>query len=298
MPETTRGEVILQPCAKFIDLSYANQVTDWDKVREQVDFIMLRCGFRGYTKGGLREDSNFEEYAKECRGKIPFGLYYMSQAINEAEAIEEAKYCVNTYHKSGATLPIFIDCEASNSKKNGRADQLSKAKRTEIAKAFCDYVQKCGIQSGVYASTNWYKNHLNLEELLKERNYLIWWASYGSNSGKPSTELPGEILDFWQYTSQGRVTGVGPLNVNWNQYKTEEEKEKIKRKLNVDMNYSYLTIPQLQEMSKVNTKQMLEQVKQAISECFEGDKSACISYKELLKCLWYIYYKKTERQRN
>ena len=57
-----------------IDLSTHNQVTDWDKVRQAGDFIILRAG---YGAGNI--DEKLVPYAAACMEKgIPLGLYWFS----------------------------------------------------------------------------------------------------------------------------------------------------------------------------------------------------------------------------
>lgn len=46
---------------------------------------MIRCGYRGYTSGKITADPMFRSFASECvKHDIPFGVYFMSQAINKA----------------------------------------------------------------------------------------------------------------------------------------------------------------------------------------------------------------------
>ena len=56
-----------------------------------ITFAIIRCGSRGYGSGALVEDST---YRRNIQGAINAGLrvgvYFYSQAINEAEAVEEA----------------------------------------------------------------------------------------------------------------------------------------------------------------------------------------------------------------
>lgn len=192
---------------KILDVSKYNTVTDWAKVKKEVDGVILRVGYRGYSSSGkVVADVNFKSFAEGCKKVgLPFGVYFMSQAITEAEGADEAVYSVANAKEYGATLPIFFDSEWSNKNHNGRADGLSKAQRTAVAKAFCNKVKELGYDSGVYASESWFDTHLNYNEL---KSYYIWVADYGKNTGVKNSTIALSKYDLHQYTSQGKVTGV------------------------------------------------------------------------------------------
>lgn len=191
----------------IIDLSKYNTVTDWNKVKNAVDGVIIRCAYRGYTSGKIVQDSKFAEFATACKAQgIPFGVYFMSQAITEVEGREEADYAVSLAKEFGAILPIFIDSEdGDGTVKVVRADGLSKSVRTSIMQAFCERVQGRGRQAGIYASESWFTGRLNFDAL---KQYLIWVAKYGRNSGSKCTTVDLNKCDGHQYTSNGTVQGI------------------------------------------------------------------------------------------
>lgn len=185
---------------KFIDISYANTVKNWDLVKKNTDGIIIRIGYRGYSAGNIKEDAKFAmniKCAASC--SIPIGAYFMSQAMNAMEAEAEADYCYEQLKNYNITLPVFYDSELSNQKGNGRADNLTAMQRTAICKSFCERIQQHGMIAGVYASTSWYKSYLNVEDLT---NYILWVAQY--NSKCTATHR----VDMWQYTSKGIIPGI------------------------------------------------------------------------------------------
>ena len=203
MSYTLRGED-MKP---ILDLSHYNRVTDWYAVKNRVAGVILRCAYRGYGTGRIAADNKFREYAKECkRIGLPFGIYFMSQAINEAEGIEEAIYTVNLAKEYGATLPLIIDSEdGDGTARVVRADGLSKSVRTSVVKAFCDKVNELGYVGGVYASESWFTSRLNYNELT---DYYIWVADYGRNTGVKNSTIALKKYDLHQYTSRGSIKGV------------------------------------------------------------------------------------------
>lgn len=193
----------------ILDLSShnADEITDWSAVKGAVDGVILRVGYRGYGSGKIVADKKFKEYAEACkRVGLPFGLYFMSQAINVHEGAEEATYTVNKAKQYGATLPLYIDSEdGDGTARVVRADGLSQRQRTDVAKAFCETVKQLGYVAGVYASESWFNNRLYYEELVK---YKIWVADYGKNTGVKNSSIALRKYDLHQYTSKGRVAGI------------------------------------------------------------------------------------------
>lgn len=192
---------------KIIDLSKYNVVTDWKKVKNAVDGVILRCGYRGWGSGKITLDAKFPEFAEACRNNgIPFGVYFMSQAINAQEGIQEASYAVSLANQYGATLGVYIDSEdGDGTAKVVRADGLSKSVRTAVVRAFCEAVNATGYVGGVYASESWFNDRLNFVEL---KQYRIWVAKYGKNTGGKCTNVTLSKCDMHQYTSKGSIPGI------------------------------------------------------------------------------------------
>lgn len=184
-----------------IDVSKWNGNIDWNAVRQSgVSFVIIRCGYRGCTLGGLIEDPNFHTYASgaEAAG-IKVGVYFFSQAINEREAVEEASMAISMAQRHRISYPIFIDSEYGSIAHNARADGLSKADRTAVCRAFCETIRSAGYTPGVYASKSWYYNNLDAGSL---NNYKIWLAHYCTQ-----TDYTGKY-ELWQSTSKGRINGI------------------------------------------------------------------------------------------
>lgn len=194
---------------KVIDISYYNGVINFTRVAKEVNGVIIRAGYRGYSSGKLVTDNMFKAYITGASAAgIPIGVYFFTQAISEAEARAEARYTMELIKGYKLSLPIFIDTEDAG-RGAGRADhgKLSRDKRTAIIKAFCDEVQREGYAAGVYASENWYKSYLNLSEL---SNNFLWVAKY-------SAIEPSVKWDAWQYTDRGRIGGINS-NVDISHY--------------------------------------------------------------------------------
>lgn len=190
-----------------IDVSKYQTGIDWNRVKNAgINFVMIRCGYRGYGSGVLVEDPMYASHIRGAKAAgLRVGVYFFSQAVNEAEAVEEASMAVTLANKYGINMPIAIDSEYANGGA-GRADGLSKSARTAITKAFCNTVQSAGHSAMVYASKSWFSSHLDVSQL---SSYKIWVAHYADKCGYNGT------YHIWQNTSKGKVDGVpGRVDMN------------------------------------------------------------------------------------
>ena len=160
---------------------------------------MLRLGSRGYGTGKIDLDERFVEYAQNAQlNGIQTGAYFYSQAINEAEAIEEANYIVGAVSGFKIKYPIAIDIEKVSGDE-ARTDKLTSAERTAVVKAFCDAVKGYGYKPIIYASKEMLIGSLNLEELT---DYDVWLQDYDSPTNYPYR------FAMWQYSRTGKIDGI------------------------------------------------------------------------------------------
>ena len=195
---TFAADGALNRTARGIDVSKFQGSIDWNAVKaDGITFAIIRCGYRGYGSGALVEDST---YRANIRGAINAGLkvgvYFYSQAINEAEAVEEASMVLSLVGGYSLPLGVYYDTE---SVAGGRANAISAAERTACAVAFCETIRNAGYRAGVYSYASWFYNALNFANISK---YNIWIAQYRD---KLSFNYKYNI---WQYTSSGSVNGI------------------------------------------------------------------------------------------
>lgn len=207
----------------IIDVSEHNGTVNWDRADLVTTIAIIRLGYRGYGKtGSLVLDRQYQKNRSECeRLGIPFSLYFFPQAITDAEAVAEAEFVEKEAKTMKSfVLPVFLDSELAEPNGNGRADGLDRAKRTRMLKITAEHMEKAGIPAGIYASTSWLQNRLDMTQL----NYPVWVAQYANFC----TYTGSKIL--WQYTSRGKVPGIsGYCDLSktmddWSWKKTEEKK--------------------------------------------------------------------------
>lgn len=188
-----------------IDVSKWNGNIDWSAVKNSgINFVIIRCGYRGSSAGALIEDPTFKRNIQGAQNAgIRVGVYFFTQAVNEVEAVEEASMVINLIKGYNISYPVYLDVEASH----GRGDGISAAQRTANIKAFCGTIQNAGYKAGVYANKTWFTSYINTSQIT---NYKIWLAQYAE-----AVTYSASRYDMWQYTSKGRVTGInGNVDLN------------------------------------------------------------------------------------
>ncbi len=184
---------------KVVDISYYNTVTDWSKLKQSCDAVIIRIGYRGYGSGTLVQDASYASNVYNCQQYgIPYSVYFYTQATTEAEGVEEANWIANKLAGQSLCFPVFIDTEYANSSQSGRADGLSKSARTAAIKAACAQLNARGISAGVYSGVWWLNNMVDMSQL----PYYLWVAHYNSTCGYSGDKL------LWQFTSSGSGYGV------------------------------------------------------------------------------------------
>lgn len=196
-----------------LDVSIYQYGIDWQKAKaDGVDYAIIRVAGRGYgSEGKMYSDDNFvQNMAAAKAAGVMVGVYFFSQAINEIEAIAEARYAVKLIEEAGYTaddvdLPVFMDYEFSGGSA-GRLTKakLTKAKATKVARAFCDEVTELGYKPGIYANLNFLNNTIDGAALGKD--YPIWVAQYYKQCDYEND------YQWWQYSSGGTVNGISAKN--------------------------------------------------------------------------------------
>ena len=183
-----------------MDISCWNEEINWNKVKDSgVEYAIIRAGYRAAVSGVLVEDKYFKKNMEEAaRAGIPVGIYFLSQAVTEAEAVEEASMVLSLCKEYDITYPFFVDLTGAGG--NGRADQLGTKERTIVAQAFCETVRREGFEAGIYGDKNTLEEKIDRSVLTDDTN--IWL----SESGDAVTYEGG--YHIWQYTSSGRVLGM------------------------------------------------------------------------------------------
>ncbi|MDE6231877.1 MAG: fibronectin type III domain-containing protein [Lachnospiraceae bacterium] len=184
-----------------IDVSYHNGDIDWNRVKSNIDYAILRVGYGNNLDS--QDDKKWFYNANECqRLGIPFGVYIYSYAMNTAEAESEADHVLRLINGYKLTYPVYYDLEDART-----TGLLSAQEKGNLAQAFCSRIQGAGYKVGIYANTYWFTN------LLTDSRFSAWekWvAQYNSECTYKGT------YKMWQFSSDGYVDGVnGRVDVNY-----------------------------------------------------------------------------------
>lgn len=192
---------------KGIDVSKHQGVINWDKVKPQVDFAIIRCGYGSDMTS--QDDIKFKANVDACvRLGIPYGIYLYSYADTEAKLESEIKHTLRLI-KDTTPFCVYFDMEDASTTK------LGKAKLTQFGLTFCKAMVDAGYKAGIYANQYWFRTYLD-PKAFASAGYSVWCAKYATSEPDISADY-----DIWQYSSSGRVDGISG---------------------NVDMNYMYKDI--------------------------------------------------------
>lgn len=269
---TTTKTTTTPKVEEVIDVSYVQSKTiDWAKVKAAgISGAIVRCGYRGYgSSAALKEDSMFLNHIQGAyKAGLKVGIYFFTEAVNEAEGRAEARFALAQLKKSGVkiTYPIAVDTEnisASNPVPRANSSKLSVANRTAAIKGFCEEIKKNGYEPMIYASTSWLNNQLNMSKL----PYKVWVAQYNT-----SVTYKGSYI-MWQYTSTGKVNGISGV---------------------VDKSYSYYALGNAKPMTPTTTtttttKPALKSIDVIAKEVINGQWGSGDERKKKLTAAGYNY---------
>lgn len=183
-----------------IDVSKHQGVIDWQQVAAAgVDFVMIRAAYRGYESGQVNADTHALANIQGAReAGLMVGVYIYSQAINVAEAVEEAQFLLQMLEGVPLDLPITFDWERYSGE--ARTANVSGRTVTDCAIAFCETIRAGEREAMIYFNPTQALEELSLPELTE---YPFWLAQYDTEVMFPYR------VDMWQYTNKGSVPGIG-----------------------------------------------------------------------------------------
>ena len=201
---------------KGIDISKWQRKIDFEKVKKNVDFIIIKCGG---SDSGFYKDKFFDYNYEMCKKyKIPTGCYYFvgKNFISTNDGTRDAKRFFELIKDKQFEYPIVLDIETTSPK--------NKTGATNATIAFCKYMESKGYYISIYASDIYgFKERLEINRL---KEFDKWVASY---SKTPPTYV--KEYGMWQYSSKGIINGING---------------------NVDLNYSYKNYPSIMKKNKLN----------------------------------------------
>ena len=218
-----------------IDVSSYQGDIDWNKVKNNIDFVIIRAGLYDYkedSKGNdIFQDSKLLRNVEAAeKYKIPYALYLYSSAVKVTDADtdynkgpggsgqSEAQHMnkiLNMLADKGykPTMPtqVWLDVE----EKKRCIDILTKAKITgntrknlmaNIINRFCNDVKKNGYSCGFYSSKSFIENYINAPKVVNNGN-SVWLAHWTLDPTILSSYNTTKYI-LWQYSNEGSVNGI------------------------------------------------------------------------------------------
>ena len=194
------------PSVLGLDVSSHQGTIDWKQVKAAgFEFVMIRVGYRGYESGLLNVDSRAQQNYEGARAAgLKVGAYFFSQAVNDAEARQEAAFVMDQIALWRVEMPVVFDWEYVDA--SARTATMDKAALTRCTRAFVSAVEAAGYDAMVYFNPHLSRNLLDLEQLV---DIPFWLALYTDQM------TFDHRIQMWQYTQEGRIPGIeGNVDIN------------------------------------------------------------------------------------
>lgn len=204
-----------------IDVSHYQRNITWTQVKQSgISFAILKAMY----ETDHRPDEYFEKNYQGCKANgIELGVYDFIGSQNIKNPKKDAEDLLKILN--GRELPwgIWLDAESASLR------AIGKQKITELLEIEADIFRKAGYAVGIYCNADWYKNVLDSKYLASK--YPFWIARYPKDDTGLIVERlnPQSYCQAWQYSSKGKVSGIGG---------------------NVDMDLAYITT---KDMAKYKT---------------------------------------------
>ena len=183
---------------KGVDISYANGNIDFDKLKNSIDFLMIRAG------RGKKIDDYFERNAEKATARgIPFGLYWFSYATSVAEAEAEADRVIEAAQRYRVKMPIAYDYEYGSDvfvKNMGKTVSAETCRK--MASAFLSRVEAAGYYAVIYSNVDYIKRVFS--PLLTR--WGLWLADW--RQGQEPQKAAPYRFKIWQTTDNSHVPGI------------------------------------------------------------------------------------------
>lgn len=269
LPDLKASQYETDEITTGIDVSEFQGNIDWKAVADsEIDFAMIRVGYRGMKNGEIKEDAcakyNLQEASKNG---LKIGAYFFSTAVTEEEAKEEAEWTKNLLSGYPVTYPVAYNCEGFQNP-SSRQFELSVEERTKLADAFLKSIEEGSYTGMFYAAKNELddNNLWNADDL--SLNYRIWVAQYSDQTWpeKTKSDYTGDHV-MWQYTNQGKLDGIKgavDFNVAYFGYSQSQQAvdengaEQVEANVEVGVNFTEVE-EQVTAKDEVNLRSTMEQ---------------------------------------
>ena len=190
---------------KIIDISSWQGDIDFEKVKNEVDGVIVRLGYGTTLLDEPVLDSKFYEYINELnRLDLLFGVYFYGYAQNIFASNLEVKFVNNVLSNLNISKDIYIFYDAEINTFNDVF--YSRSIYEPVVNNFITVLNGLGYSNvGLYSNYYMFTNG----SLAFDHNYPIWVAEYNDECHYDKDYIG------WQFTSKGQINGIdGNVDVN------------------------------------------------------------------------------------
>lgn len=167
---------------KGIDISRHQGNIDFDYIKENFDFVIIRCAYGSDLSEDDSEcsqcDNMAQTYIDECEKRgIPYGLYIYQYADNNEQSLSEAAHIREWFNKCNPVMGLWLDIEDADGYK--AEHDIDYHDTQEFALTWLDALSDVTAK-GIYASHSWLNDYMNVDELI-EHGALIWEAHWNDD---------------------------------------------------------------------------------------------------------------------
>ena len=174
-------------------------------LENEISGVYIRAGGRGYgEEGNFYEDDKYQDFVSACEYlKVPYGYYFLDEALNDKEVKEEVKVIKSFLKKASGKnckLPLALDIEDHEG--DGRADDIWD-KRSLLVQKLIDGLKKEKIDTIVYT------NAKTADLYLSSLDTSFWIAYY------PKLD---EIPNYWYFDTEeagAQNTVLNKKTIGW-----------------------------------------------------------------------------------
>lgn len=210
--EVNREKLLVSDVSQFNSKDFeTSQDYEVFLLENKISYVYIRAGGRGYgEKGNFYEDTEYQKYIDACEYlKIPYGFYFLDEALNDKEINEEVNFIdefLDKHKGKYCKLPVALDIEKHDGK--GRADDIWND-RAELVQKLINKLKRKKIDNIVYTNAqtaNLYLSSLDTKFWIayypEDEKIPDYWYFDTKQEGAENMELYKKTIG-WQFTETG-----------------------------------------------------------------------------------------------
>ena len=219
--QKSEDEIVLMSDVSKFNIQYETikDTQDYQRflIQNDIQYAYIRAGGRGYgEEGNFYTDTEYKTFVGACEYlKIPYGFYFIDEAINTEEIEEEAKWIKEFLAQNAGEyclLPIAIDIERYDNIET-RTDEIWD-ERAILVEELIQNLKEENIESIVYTNANTANRYLSevdtnfwLSYYPQEEKIPDYWYTKTNQRASKNKELMEKMV-AWQFTETGAGTQI------------------------------------------------------------------------------------------